>query len=76
MPDIIIYNRTYNKILFIEAYNVTGAIDNPKFEKFNKILENFNGEKKYITAFADRKKIQTKYRQYCVGNFCLDSFRA
>ena len=53
MPDVILYCENNNWIYFIEAVTSTGPMDYKRIGEINKLTENVNAGKIFITAFLD-----------------------
>ena len=53
MPDVILYCEDKNWIYFIEAVTSTGPMDFKRINEINKLTENVDAGKIFITAFLD-----------------------
>lgn len=53
MPDVILYCEDKNWLYFIEAVTSTGPMDYKRIHEINKLTENVDAGKIFITAFLD-----------------------
>lgn len=55
MPDVVLYSKDKNWIYFIEAVTSTGPMDYKRVIEINKLTENVDAGKIFVTAFLDFK---------------------
>ena len=55
MPDVVLYSEDKNWIYFIEAVTSTGPMDYKRVIEINRLTENVNAGKIFVTAFLDFK---------------------
>lgn len=55
MPDVVLYSREKNWILFVEAVTTVGPMDPKRVLELKDMTSKVNAGKVYITAFPDRK---------------------
>ena len=55
MPDVVLYSREKNWIIFVEAVTTVGPMDPKRVLELKDMTSKVNAGKVYITAFPDRK---------------------
>lgn len=55
MPDVVLYSEDKNWIYFIEAVTSTGPMDYKRVLEINRLTENVDAGKIFVTAFLDFK---------------------
>lgn len=55
MPDVVLYSEDKNWIYFIEAVTSTGPMDYKRVIEINRLTENVDAGKIFVTAFLDFK---------------------
>lgn len=64
IPDIILFDKVNNRLLFVEAYNSTGEFTADRVNRIKKALNiAADTEVAFVTAFSDTKKMLQVYKK-------------